>query len=589
MTTLTKEQSDLYLSQLRGVQDGIQKIAASRNVSLPTVVPPAPETIKPTAPLMGATPVSNNKVTTPAVPSTPSMPKIEPTYSKADSVKLAKQYGLQGMADNAFVGLTAEKAGALAARMKGERSAQVSPNTSYSFNPDTLSRTDKAISRLSGALDNVINTPFLGKQSKNSQVTSLVDGTTRELAQVFQTPEEFQQVYSTNPTFKASIDRFTQMGGSIDKVIAQIKPSMTIGPVGNQTTADYLANINNPSANPQAQKQAMDELAPERALMQDEIARMNAIPKEKMSLYFGDKNTMGILREKQNQALEEKRILDERAKDEQASLKARANIEIQKTEADARLQKAKIEENRLVAKNYITGMLSKLGALNTTGAAVVAIQTLDTKYNLAAMEQENQLKYSTDLIRTKLTTELNTLENDTDEKILRIQQDLTKDTETIYKEIAKVQEEADKQFYTTSLHYATKLRERTNTYTAAIKKSAEEYAKKYARIAANGVDLSSFKEGDYVPKKGVLMPNGTYTNLNLTPMQLQDVQASGAVGLTDIRYLINLPSVVRDKVVREASATGNRVTMATMQKALTDYENSKKSKETKLIDSINQW
>ena len=396
-------------------------------------------------------------------------------------------------------------------KLQTAQRSQVTAGTSAVYNPETVNKTKRAIDAFGFALNDISKDPFNGKQSKLNKTESLISSTQKQLAKLFKTPEEFQNAYNTNQTFKAAIDNFQKMGGKADGVTSSISSPMTqdnlitnamvdrgelpessreIYPQ-KQTTADYLADIKNPQANQQAQQSALDELIPERDLQQQEISRLAGISKDLEKLYWGDENEIGLLQQKKAEAEEEKRIIEREEKNAQNNLKSQAKFAIQKNKAETQIQTAQVEENRLAAKNYMTGYLAKLGALNTTGAAGLAIQTLDTKYQIQRQTLETNAKYDNQAIELKLNEALNTIETDTDRSILKIQQDLSKTTEDVFKEVMKAQQDSDKEIARISLSYAKTLREKTDDYVKKQKAEAEKYAKNFAKIASGGLDFTA--------------------------------------------------------------------------------------------------
>ena len=413
-----------------------------------------------------------------------------PRLSADQADGFVKSFGLEGMVDGKkFTGMTANEANTALLAEKKTRQDQVSANTSAVFNPEVTSKTKRAIDNLGFALNDITNSPFEGKTTKLNKTASLIESTSKQLSQLFSTPEEFNQAYNTNQTFKDALDRFQKFGGKPDAITSGITTPVTTPVVGDQTTSQYLADIKNPLANQVAEKQALAELIPERDVDQAEIARIGKIPKELVKFYMGDEATVGLVAQRKAEGEEEMKIAEREEKNEKASLKARAQFAIDRNTAEVKIQSAQNEENRLAAKNYMTGYLAKLGALNTTGAAGLAIQTLDTKYDIARTELETNLKYANQKLALNLTSDINDVEIATDKEVLKIQQDLSKTTEDVFKEISKAQQASDKEIYNITSGYSKTLRERTAKYTQDIKDAAEAYAKKFAKMANTGVDL----------------------------------------------------------------------------------------------------
>ena len=139
----------------------------------------------------------------------------------------------------------------------------------------------------------------------------------------------------------------------------------------------------------------------------------------------------------------------------------------------------------------MTAKLAQLGALQTTGAAVLSLQTLETKYQTQVATLRNNLDFTNRSIELNLNEKINDIENDTTEKINKIQEDVNTDSATMAKEVFKAQNDAQKEIYSITKSHATTLRERTTKYTEQLKAEAAKYAKEYAAKAAGGVDFTS--------------------------------------------------------------------------------------------------
>lgn len=416
----------------------------------------------------------------------------EPKLDRAQADNFVKSFGLTGLVDGTkYAGMTRSEANKALLAEKQKKQAQNTATTSAVFNSEITGKTKRAVDNLGFALNDITNSPFNGKTSKLNKTQGLIESTSKQLAKLFKTPEEFNQAYTTNQTFKDAIDQFQKFGGKADLVTGAITTPVTEPAEGTKTTAQFLADIKNPNANQDAQQNAINELIPERDVDQAEIARLAGIPNQMRKLYMGDEETIGILQQKQLDAQEEIRISEQEEKDEKASLKAKAKYAIAKNKAEVKLESAKIEENRLAAKNYMTGYLAKLGALNTTGAAGLAIQTLDTKYEIRKNELETNAKYANQELELNLTSDINKVETDTDREILKIQSDLTKTTEEVFKEVNKVQQASDKEIYNITAGYTKTFREQTAKFTKEIKDAAEKYAKDFAKTAGSGIDFTA--------------------------------------------------------------------------------------------------
>lgn len=485
-------------------------------------------------------------------------------------------------------------------KLMKEQSQTQSQRTSYAYNPETTSKTQRAIDRFGFALNEINNDPYTGKGSKDSARMALLESSAKDFAKTFSSPDQLFGAYNVDADIKSAFDKYIKAGGTLNNIAKNITAPVTQSPVTDvhtppQDTASYLASINNPQADQSAQQKAFDELIPERDVMQARIMQEARIPEELKSLYFGTEEQIGIIEQKRKQAEENKKILEREEKNAKATLRDKAQLQIQKNNADFEITKNKIEENRLAAKNYITGYLAKLGALNTTGAAPLAIQTLDSKYERQATEIESGYRFANREIEVNLTDAVNEVETETDKRILRLEEDLTKDDETIAKEIMKAQQNAEKSIYSITEKYSTLLRTRTAKFTEDSKKAAEKYAKEYLKTAAGGVDLKAIankistgegEEGMYIvqgKKKGVILPDGSISALSLTPTQQTEVESAKLRGEDTIRYFITLPKAFRDTFIQGFDGNGT-VSMNRLKNAYLAYqakiEADKRAKET---------
>jgi hypothetical protein len=441
--------------------------------------------------------------------------------------------GLAGIVDaSKFAGLSPQEAQRRIQAERQQRLGQTSQMTSFAFNPETIAGTKRIIDRISFTLKDVGNDPFSSRGTQSDQIKSVLEGGSREIAALFNTPEEFQQAMQTNPQLQQTMQTFQALGGNQADIQNKIQIPQQTQP---QNAQEYLQAINNPYANREAEKMAMQELFPESQIAQAEIMRQARIPQEMAELYFGTEDKVGIVQLRKAQAEEQARIIDQQMKDDKVAVERRARLAIERNNAESQVQLAKIEENRLAAKNYMTGMLAKLGALQTTGAAPQALQTLETKYQIAAQQLEVQYKFANREIELGMDEKLNALVTDRDNQILKLEQNLTKDYEDIVKEILKLEQASEKEIYRIEEQFTRRLRERTTKYTTDLQKEAEKYAKQFGKIAGGGIDLFSLSE----------TVNGTLGRAS----KKNAITSTMATVKNDIKR--NLPPAVANQVINE--------------------------------------
>jgi hypothetical protein len=431
--------------------------------------------------------------------------QVGDTISSSQAVGLARSFGLEGLVDSSqFAGLTRGEAASRARAEQQKRTQQVSANTSFAFNPETLQRTQRQVDKFGFALDELENDPFEPKEFKDEERQNTIEIASRELGKLFDTPEQLYDAANFNEPMKNALQGFIDKGGSLESIAKNITAPSAV--TGNENPASYLSNISNPAAMQEAEEMAIDEMMPESEIAQAEIARLGRIPEDLKSLYFGTEKEIGIYQMRQQQSAEEIRIIEEKERDAKSTARDRADLSIDKNKAEAKRQKNQVEENRARAKNYMTARLAKLGALKTTGAAPLAIKTLDAKYDQTVSQIDQAYTFANRNIEISLTEDLNNIENTADSTILKIQEDLTLGAEKMAQEVLKAQQSADKEIYNITEQYARRLRTRTTQYTSDLKKEAEAYAKKYAAAASGGQDKALFTNLGTVTKDNNMIP-----------------------------------------------------------------------------------
>lgn len=444
-----------------------------------------------------------------------------PPISAEESRIFGRQFGGGG---SEFAGLTRGEAEAKAAAKGQKINAQLSPYTTYSFNQETTSGAKRIFDGFSLKLNENNNNPFNGNGSKADFTKGLLESTANDFAKLFSDQESFNNEVANNLEFKNTIDNFVKQGGNINSITSRIVPPATMQDQNAiQDVATYLNSLS-PNATP-AQKEAFNSLIPEKELAQNQIMSLAQIPKDLKDLYFGTPEKIGLIEEKRIQAEEYKKVLAKKAQDAEDDARTQANLVIEQNNADLEIESSKIEENRLKAKNYMTGMLAKMGALNTTGTAVQSLGILDQKYEQQAQTLRTKVAFANKNIQSKLTEVVHNLENEKEDQIYTLQSDLTKDKETVIKEIFKVQQSTAKEIFGVMSKYTTALRVQTDKYAKEQKAEAEKYAKEYAKTVQK---YNVKKVADAVTIKDITSTKGKSAFKNSWSAKLEQSKDIGA-------------------------------------------------------------
>ncbi len=417
------------------------------------------------------------------------------TLSSEESAGYAKKYGLQGVNDKSFEGLTQPQAERKALELKNKAMGQTSQLTSYAFNPETISGTKKSLQNLQLKLNDTMNSPWNDKGTKAIQSKGLFESTANDIAKLFTRPEDFNNQYATNLDFKQTIDSFVQQGGNIESITGRIAPKPTIQEQ-DQSLTDYLSNGLASDATP-SQQEAYNSLIPENELAQQQIMQLAQIPKEQRDLYFGTPEQVGILEERRVMAEEKKKILAQQAEREKENVRAQAQFTIQQNNADFEIASASIEKNRMDAKNYMSGMLAKMGALNTTGAAPEALTKLEQSYQQQSQQLRSKVQFANRGIELKLTETVNDLESQKEDAIYAVQENLSLEKEEVSKEIYKLEQASMKEIYSILNKSATQFRTQTEKYEKEAKALVDKDIKERQRI------LEKFNPNSFLKQYGI--------------------------------------------------------------------------------------
>lgn len=398
-----------------------------------------------------------------------------PTLSGQSAQQYAKSAGLGNLN---LEGMTYEEADRAINTMKGTQRGQVNALTSAAFSPDAISNVNKIGERFALSLDKSNNDTWLSAPAKREEMDNLLKSTAKDFADQFDSQEAMINAYDTNPTVQRALDRFAQYGGSDQMLIDAVNAKKAKTPQGNeQTTMEYQANL----ANQQQQARETDSILNGDKTITDEIARTAKIPEQMKDYYFGD---AGIWQQKLNLDLEKVNLLKEKMADEKAEARQQANLLIEKNNAELSVAKNQIELNRVNAKNYLTGMLAKLGALNTTSAAVEGISFLDQKYQQQSTEIEQKTRFANQDIQIKLQKAVSDIDSAGMEKIQAIKEDLSKDKDTMLKDIMKEKMDADKRIYDLTLKASDRLKKNNDTYRNNATKLAEDYTTNFNALVS---------------------------------------------------------------------------------------------------------
>lgn len=289
-----------------------------------------------------------------------------------------------------------------------------------------------------------------GKTLINNRIDSWTDG----IAKNFKTAEDFTNAYQTNPSFKSKVDSLNQYNITPSSIANKIQINSNITDVNGiqpvQSTQDYLASIAGvPKIN--SGDKTTDKLLTEEALL------TQGWSKQMIEMYKGDHDTVGILEQDKIDAQNAIDNLNEKISNKEASVKEKAQYEIDKATHEFNKADAELEINRVNAKNSMIGLLASLGALDTSGAAGNAILVLDQKYQAQKQDLRSSYDMGVREIRMNMNDNINSLEENLNDNIIKINSDLSKSDREINLEIMKLTHETAKDMLSIKEKAASKL------------------------------------------------------------------------------------------------------------------------------------
>lgn len=412
--------------------------------------------------------------------------KAPPTLNYNQAKGLLSELGLSDLGYNAnfLVGLTADRARQVAKDKADTLGKAVSQNTSFAYNTDFTSASSSAkklLDSYSIGLKDATLDPWKTKDDKLTASNALLENTMNGVSKLFTNASDFDNLYKSDGTFKSAIDQFAKNGGNVSELKARLPqsapvtalPKAPVAPAYNE--ADSLA-----SGNPLIDKL----LAPQTAMAKQNIDYLKSVPEQYRDLYLGDAGYFTKIRQEAEDSINQ---LNESYKQVQKGTLADFDAQAMKNEADAKVQLAQIEENRADSKNYLNGMLAKLGALTTTGEAPAAIARMETKYNALATQTQSALASAQGAIASAKSKAIAGLEQDRLGKISAIKSDLSKSSFEIQKELMQVEQNTKKEINNQISDWQKQAASINKSFIDKAQAQKNQYEQLYFKVASGGL------------------------------------------------------------------------------------------------------
>lgn len=350
----------------------------------------------------------------------------------------------------------------------GLTTGAVSPTVS--FNPSISTNTNNALNVLASRVGTVTNDPW-NKYNKPNDMITIQESFKNEIAKQFDNPQSVQNEYQNNSAFASSINEAAAKTNTTpEKLLSDIMTKAvpaTSGIKSAQTTAEYLAG------GPAALKQIKDA-------MNQQIQDTVNWTAEQKKLLIGDPTTDGLL---QQQKAESQAMIDLLTRNEmnrENSEREKAQFAIDKAKAEFDASDAETELNRGLARENLINFLAKIGALNTDANAGLGLATLEQKYQAQRQALRNNFELASREINMNMNSAINDLQSARDEKVFKLNQDLSKTEREITIDVMKLDYDLKKETSDAKLKYAEMI------------KSEKDKAAAKASSAAKGWEAAFF-------------------------------------------------------------------------------------------------
>jgi LysM repeat protein len=400
-------------------------------------------------------------------------------------------------------------------------------------NIDKVKNVKKASDNFQLNLNSAKTSAWDSMGTKEDKMTGIMESAAGEFGKNWNSVDEMNFDYNSNPSIKSALDQYVANGGTLEQIMSKIQANQasaqpytvqqgdTLSAIASRTgksVAEIMSlnpQITNPNliqagsalnlgAKVQDSQAYLSEMKknvvtnpeallnmPQDKLLQNEIARQAGIPQQWKDYYLGTPEKMGVFELEKANKQAELDLIEEKLADDKRVYKEKAQLQIDKTRAEMDMALAETETNRLKAKNYMTGLLAKLGALNTTGAAGESLVKLDQKYE--EMKMNTKAKYTMAIreLEIDMNEGIDAIENGYADKSNKIREDLTKSATDITKELMKLDLESQSKIYSLTSSYAKLLQTQKEKAQKAIKAGADAYTTTFKDIVSYGIPIGA--------------------------------------------------------------------------------------------------
>lgn len=200
-------------------------------------------------------------------------------------------------------------------------------------------------------------------------------------------------------------------------------------------------------------------LQPYQEAIQTQITQLQQLPEQQKALYLGTPEQKGEIQRMKEQAEITKQQYLSKITKEETQLKDMTDLSNKVIETERITQLADIEDQRIKSKDYLSKILSKMGALNVSGTAMDALVQLDVKYLTLKTQTEDKINNAKAEKKYQYENLLQNLYNRRDENINNIESQTSKSETEIRKELLSLDNKTNKEINSLNMKYIDKAME----------------------------------------------------------------------------------------------------------------------------------
>ena len=316
-----------------------------------------------------------------------------------------------------------------------------------------------SLTGLTDDLNRIKGDSLTSEGTKKENIVKITGGRATDIANKFSNPQDFWNEYNTSPKAQQSL---REAGIDPEDIASKIVPLPTVNTQA-QTTQDYLNSMGGLMNGKDAYTQNMNKIlnAEAKFYSAESQAAVDALTQDRL------------------QSQEMQNLMNRNLEKQESLFEERIEWEAKKLKNEMKEQETYLEQERIMAKERLTGILASLGALRTGSEGAMAIENLEVKYKAAI--SANRAKYNTAIgdLNSTLYEKLADLQYKREENIMKITSDFTKSQREVDSAIRKMNFEYEKDALKVKLDRDEKMRKENDDYLSNVKKNAQTWYMSY--------------------------------------------------------------------------------------------------------------